>query len=54
MVGALAGAREGFAAIPEDWIAITRKPSAICLKFSAHEDVVDIAEELALLAGGWD
>jgi len=54
VVGALAGAREGISSIPEDWVEIARKPSAVCLKFSEHEDVVDIAEELAMLAGVWD
>ena len=44
----------GISSIPEDWVEIARKPSAVCLKFSEHEDVVEIAEELATLAVGWD
>lgn len=47
IVGALAGAREGVAAIPERWVQIARTPSAVCLKFSANEDIVQLAEELA-------
>lgn len=47
IVGALAGARQGISAIPEAWVEAARKPSAVCLKFSAHEDTVQLAEELA-------
>jgi ADP-ribosylglycohydrolase len=47
IVGALAGAREGITAIPENWVRTARKPSAVCLKFSANEDIVQLAEELS-------
>lgn len=47
VVGALAGARHGIAAIPEAWVARVRQPSGVCLKFAAQEDIPTLAGELA-------
>lgn len=49
VVGALAGARHGRAAIPAAWIDRARRPAGVCLKFAAQEDVVHLAEQLAEL-----
>lgn len=49
LVGALAGARQGFDVIPPDWVDKVRRPSGVCLRFAAREDVVDVAEQLAAL-----
>jgi ADP-ribosylglycohydrolase len=49
LVGALAGARQGFAIIPPAWVEKVRRPSGVCLRFTAKEDVVDIAEQLVAL-----
>lgn len=50
VTGALAGAREGVTAIPDSWIAPTRRPAGTCLPFAADEDVVDLGTQLAELA----
>lgn len=50
VVGAIAGARHGIAAIPEHWVAATRKPSGTCLAFAADEDMLELGAELAGLA----
>jgi len=47
VVGALAGARHGAQAIPADWIETVRRPSGVCLKFAAQEDVPTLARQLA-------
>jgi len=47
IVGALVGAREGIAVIPEAWVERVRRPSGVCLKFAAEEDIVLLAEQLA-------
>ncbi len=49
IVGALAGAKQGISAIPENWVGVVRKPSAVCLKFTANEDIIEQAEELVTL-----
>ncbi|RLD02859.1 MAG: crystallin J1 [Chloroflexi bacterium] len=47
VVGALSGAKHGMDAIPEGWADIVRKPSGVALKFTANEDVVELAKGLA-------
>ena len=47
VIGALAGARHGIAAIPEAWVTRVRRPSGVCLKFVAQEDILTLAGELA-------
>ncbi len=49
ILGAMAGAKQGIAVIPDEWVGKVRQPSGVCLKFSAQKDVVDIAEQLAEL-----
>ena len=49
VLGAIAGARHGAAVIPDPWIELVRKPSGVCLRFAANEDVVALAEALAEL-----
>lgn len=51
LVGAMAGARQGFDVIPPAWVEMVRRPQGVCLKFTANEDVVAVAEELAQLIG---
>lgn len=51
VVGALAGARHGQDVIPADWVEAVRRPSGVCLRFAAQEDVVDLARRLAGLIG---
>ncbi len=50
VVGALAGGLHGARVIPPRWIEMVRRPSGVCLKFTAQEDVQIIAEQLAELA----
>lgn len=47
IVGALAGARHGVRVIPADWIETVRRPSGVCLKFAAQEDIPALAQQLA-------
>lgn len=47
VVGALSGARQGIECIPTAWIEKVRRPGGVCLRFTAQEDVVDLAEQLA-------
>ena len=47
VLGAITGARHGMAVIPDPWIELVRKPSGVCLKFAANEDVVALASALA-------
>ncbi|MBI5303833.1 MAG: ADP-ribosylglycohydrolase family protein [Chloroflexi bacterium] len=49
VIGALCGALHGIGIIPEKWIASVRRPAGVCLKFTAHEDIVSLAEQLAEL-----
>lgn len=49
VVGALAGARQGAAVIPDDWRAKVRSPAGVCLRFAAHEDIPSLACQLAEL-----
>ncbi len=49
VVGALAGARHGQQAIPPHWIEAVRRPSGVCLRFAAEEDIPQLACQLAAL-----
>jgi ADP-ribosylglycohydrolase len=49
VVGALAGARHGAQAIPDGWAEIVRRPSGVCLRFAAQEDIPTLARQLAEL-----
>lgn len=49
IIGALAGAAHGASVIPERWIERVRRPSGVCLKFAAQEDIPTLAQELAQL-----
>ena len=51
VVGALCGARQGLGTIPASWVNRVRKPSGVCLKFSAAEDMLNLAEALCQLIG---
>ena len=46
VIGALCGARDGIDVIPPDWVARVRQPSGVCLRFTAGEDVVAVADQL--------
>jgi ADP-ribosylglycohydrolase len=46
VVGALCGARDGIDVIPPDWVARVRQPSGVCLRFTANEDVLAVADQL--------
>lgn len=50
VVGAMAGGRQGIEAIPAEWVEKARQPSGVCLRFSAQEDVLDLADQLVKLA----
>jgi ADP-ribosylglycohydrolase len=49
VLGALCGARQGLAVIPPTWIEVVRRPTGVCLKFAANEDIVEVARGLAKL-----
>ena len=49
LVGALAGAKNGLDAIPEDWINKSRRPTGRCLKFTKGIDIKEVSIELAKL-----
>ncbi|MFQ5856493.1 MAG: ADP-ribosylglycohydrolase family protein [Anaerolineae bacterium] len=49
VIGALSGARQGVSVIPERWIETVRRPSGVCLKFAAGEDIPTLAVKLASL-----
>jgi ADP-ribosylglycohydrolase len=49
VVGALCGAKFGLSSIPESWVEKVRRPSGVCLKFAADEDILLIAQQLANL-----
>ncbi|HEY88702.1 MAG TPA: ADP-ribosylglycohydrolase family protein [Thermoflexia bacterium] len=49
VIGALSGARHGASVIPEAWVEKVRRPSGVCLKFAAQEDIPTLAGELANL-----
>lgn len=51
VVGAFAGALHGIDAIPAEWVERVRRPSGVCLKFAAQEDLLDIAAQLVDLNG---
>lgn len=50
VVNALNGARLGMEAIPERWITQLRRSAGVCLRFSAQEDLLQLADELVELA----
>jgi ADP-ribosylglycohydrolase len=47
VVGAFSGAMRGIEAIPAEWAQRVRRPSGVCLKFTAQEDLFDLASQLA-------
>ncbi len=49
IVGALAGAKNGLSAIPEEWIQKVRHPTGRCLKFTSSLDIPEVAKDLAQL-----
>lgn len=49
VVGAFTGALHGIEAIPTTWVERVRRPSGVCLKFAAQEDLLDLAAQLANL-----
>lgn len=49
VIGALCGARHGLDVIPPDWVEKVRRPSGVCLRFTARVDVMEIAAALAEL-----
>lgn len=49
VIGALCGARHGLSVIPTQWVEQVRRPSGVCLKFAAQEDIPTLAEHLAKL-----
>lgn len=49
IIGALCGARHGLQIIPPAWVEQVRRPSGVCLKFAAHEDIPTLAAQLANL-----
>ena len=50
LVCSLAGALHGVEAFPAAWVAQVRRPSGVCLAFSADEDLVGLSRELVALA----
>jgi ADP-ribosylglycohydrolase len=46
IVGALNGARLGISVIPGDWVARVSQPAGVCLRFSAQENLIDLAAGL--------
>lgn len=49
IVGAFCGAQHGIGVIPPAWVERVRRPSGVCLRFAAGEDVVATAEALCAL-----
>jgi ADP-ribosylglycohydrolase len=47
VLGALCGASGGQRIIPQTWSDLVRRPSGVCLKFTANHDIVDLAIQLA-------
>ena len=47
IIGALCGARHGLSVIPPLWVERVRRPSGVCLKFAAQEDIPSLAAQLA-------
>jgi ADP-ribosylglycohydrolase len=50
IVGALNGARHGIEAIPQHWVERLRRPGGVSLRFTAEEDLLELANSLAQLA----
>jgi ADP-ribosylglycohydrolase len=49
IVVSLAGALHGAEAFPPAWVAQVRRPSGVCLEFTAEEDLVDLSRRLVAL-----
>ena len=49
VIGALSGALHGVDIVPQTWVEKVRHPAGVCLKFTAQEDIVDLATQLANL-----
>lgn len=49
VIGALSGALHGIDVIPQTWVEKVRHPAGVCLKFTAQEDIIDLATQLANL-----
>jgi ADP-ribosylglycohydrolase len=49
VLGAISGALHGVEIIPPSWAEQVRQPAGVCLKFTAQEDIVSIADQLAAL-----
>ncbi len=49
VVGAFGGALHGLSIIPESWQKNVLKPSGVCLKFAAEENMLDLANGLVAL-----
>lgn len=47
VMGAFTGALHGIDVIPSAWVERVRRPSGVCLKFAAQEDLLDLAAQLA-------
>lgn len=52
IVCSLAGAVHGVEAFPPEWVAQVRRPSGVCLEFSAGEDLLSLSRALVALAYG--
>jgi ADP-ribosylglycohydrolase len=52
IVCSLAGAAHGLEAFPPAWVAQVRRPSGVCLEFSAGEDLLALARDLVALSYG--
>ena len=49
VLGAICGALYGVEIIPPSWVERVRQPAGVCLKFAAREDIISIADQLAVL-----
>ncbi|MBU0927064.1 MAG: ADP-ribosylglycohydrolase family protein [Spirochaetes bacterium] len=52
LVCSLAGASHGLGAFPEAWAAAVRRPSGVCLEFTADHDMIELGRSLADLSYG--
>lgn len=50
LVCSLCGALHGLEAFPERWIEAVRRPSGVCLEFTAEHDMVELGRSLVALA----
>lgn len=49
VVGAISGALHGVDVIPPNWFQAVQHPAGVCLRFTAQEDIADLAKQLAEL-----